>query len=238
MNTPNLKTISSSTFSVNYTNMNTSNIPTLEIPQSVTSIGNDNNGIYYMVDYSNPILKAKIKGLDNSYWCSVNDLLYSYSSSSGIDITFPENTYGIAGMCGYSTQYSRFSFAKTIIPESVKYISANSIENSEFTSIEFYANPISVASGIYTNASLYALDKVVIGPNVREIPASMFTGMTKFTNGIVFNTPANTDITIGDNAFYYKSARAVNIYYNAPNASITGYDWSGKQNVTPTFIEL
>ena len=53
-------------------------------------------------------------------------------------------------------------------------------------------------------------------------------------NEITFNTPRNMPITFGLNAFYSKSAKAVNVYTDN-NPSVLNYGWSG---FTPTFYKL
>lgn len=242
LDTPNLVEIGAYSLVVNYDNFNTTGYPKIYVPQSVRNIGAGNSALYYSNSINDNVYNIAIKDSNNRFVA----LNTNTAGTKVLDLS-DTSIIGIAGVSYTNTTLDHGAVYDVLIPNHIKYISGRSINaysssNLNITlnsNLEYYPS-LSKTLGLtsmfeQSNPIIYS---VTLGSNVTFIPPKLFNGSSTFKGGITFNQPANTAITIGDDAFYYKSARAVNIYYHSPNSSITGYDWSTEQNVTATFVEL
>lgn len=225
-NTPNLTTIGSECITSTILPTESTNI---NIPSTVTDIKQNNFGLFYKIDN---IGYAKIKD-SNQYWIAIKII---GPASGKISLSTPENTFGIAGSLGYATLTDVMTLSNITINDGVRYLSNYSIPVTD-TDITLNSNIISGNSCLF-KADVNNIKSLIIGSNVTSLPDEIFTSSKAFTNGITFNTPINTPISIGYHSLYFKSARAVTIYYNDPNNSITDYDWSANQNITATLTPL
>ena len=242
---PNLVEIGANSIVVPYANMNTTGTPHVYIPQSVKSIGPENSGLYYCSSPDDDLFKIAIKNTNNIFVAS-NLNSWEYADKT-FDFSNP-NIIGLAGVSYVDTYDHPYSLTITI-PDNVKYVSPGCVNphssNSKVylnSNLEWYPALCTLStsgtSSIFSDSSLQ-IASASFGSNVNFVPPKFFyNSSSSFSGGITFNAPANTNITIGSNAFYYKSSRSVKIYYNAPNASITDYNWSSNQNLTVTFVEL
>ena len=88
--------------------------------------------------------------------------------------------------------------------------------------------------GEYSFYNQSSLKSITIPETVDKICDSAFYGSSSLKT-ITFNTPADKEITLGNQLFYYKSAKSVAIY--TENETIKNYDWAA-DNITPTFYHL
>lgn len=104
--------------------------------------------------------------------------------------------------------------------------------------VEFTGNPPEIPDECFFGCN--TLLEINIPASVRKIGAKSFQpGASPSWTNIIFNQPSGVEVEFapagGSGAFYYKLARAVNVYTD--NESVKNYDWAS-DNVTATFYHL
>ena len=198
----------------------------LELPKSLRYLGAGNDLLAEISE--NGVNKYNIKD-SNLKW-------YSQDLSA---FAIPNNAYGLGKtqITSASTDTpSIFLLPDTLVELSGSYALAGYKADLPIT-IKINSNINSayeLSSSSTANAFYVDIPTYDFGENVTKICAYNYAKNAALP-AIWIRTPNGTNVTIEDNAFYYKSARTTNIYTD--NQSVKDYDWS-KQNITPTFYHL